>query len=212
MHADPAGLLAFLSTYGYPAIALLVALAAAGVPAPFPVAAVFVALGALTADPRGPAFVPLAAVATVAAAVGHSADYWLGRAGGPLLHRGMARLERMLGGDLLTRLERGMAHGTSGTLLIFLTRCALTPVATPISLLAGAARVPYRRYLWLELAGEAVYFTGYMALGRALGPTVARNLPTTLLFSAFLLALVLAPTLVLRLRPGLLRRVTADVG
>lgn len=212
MHADPAGLLAFVNSYGYPTVALLVALAAAGVPVPFPVAAAFVALGALTGDPRGPAFLPLAAVATLAAAVGHSADYGLGHAGGPLLRRGLARVERALGGDALTRLERGLARGGSGTLLIFLTRCALTTLATPVSLLAGAARVPYRRFLALELAGEAIYFTGYMALGRALGPAVARSLPTLLLLSALIAALVLAPTLVLRLRPGLLRRVTASAG
>ena len=212
MHADPAGLLAFVSSYGYPAVALLVALAAAGAPVPFPVSAAFVILGALTADPRGPAFLPLAVVATLAAAAGHSADFWLGRAGGPLLRRGMARLERALGGDVLTRLERGLARGRSGTLLIFLTRCALTALATPVSLLAGAARVPYRRFLALELAGEAIYFTGYMTLGRALGPAVAHSLPTLLLFSACIAALVLAPTLLLRFRPGLLRRVTASVG
>ena len=37
-----------------------------------------------------------AVVATLAAAVGHSADYGLGHAGGPLLRRGLARVERAL--------------------------------------------------------------------------------------------------------------------
>jgi membrane protein DedA with SNARE-associated domain len=208
MHADAAGLLAFLSSYGYPAVALLVALAAAGVPVPIPISAAFVALGALTADPRGPSFVGLVVVATLAAATGHSVDYWAGRGGGPPLRKGMARLERVLGADLFARVERGMGRG--GSLLILLTSCVVTTVATPVSLLAGVTRVPYGRYLALELAGEAIYFTGYLTLGRALGPAMARSLPTTILFSLLLGALILAPALLLRVRPGLLRRVAGD--
>jgi membrane protein DedA with SNARE-associated domain len=181
-----------------------VVLAAAGVPLPFPVAAAFVALGALTDAPHGPSFLALAAVAIPAAAVGHSLDYWLGRAGSPLLRRWFVRIERHLQGSALIQGERGLAR--NGSLVILLTRFLLTPIASPVSALAGAARVPYPRYLTLELVGQAIYFCGYLALGRALGPAVAQSGLTIALFFGILALVILMPAALLRLRLGVLRR------
>jgi membrane protein DedA with SNARE-associated domain len=204
MKLEAAALAQWIATYGYPALALLVALAAAGVPLPFPVAAAFVALGALTAAPRGPSFLVLALVAIPAAAAGHSLDYWLGRAGSPLLRRWLARIERGLQGSALLRGEQGLAR--NGSLVILLTRFLLTPIASPVSALAGAARVPFPRYLMLELVGQAIYFCGYLALGRALGPAVARSGLNVVLFFGVLALVILAPAALLRLRLGVLRR------
>ena len=201
------GLLALFDSYGYLALAGLVLLAAAGVPLPFPVSGAFVALGALTAEAHGPSFLALIVVAVLAAAAGHSVDFWVGRAGGgPLLRRWQARLARRMGAETLARAERGLARGSS--LLILLTRFLLTPLASPVSLLAGAARVPYRRYLALELVGQAIYFTGYLTLGRILGVAITRNPLTFVALFALIALLVVAPTLLLRLRPDLLRRLT----
>jgi membrane-associated protein len=201
---DAAALAQWIASYGYPALALLVALAAAGVPLPFPVAAAFVALGALTAAPHGPSFLALAAVAIPAAAAGHSFDYWLGRAGSPLLRRWLAYIERRSHGSALLQGERGLAR--NGSLLILLTRFLLTPIASPVSALAGAARMPYPRYLTLELVGQAIYFCGYLALGRALGPAVARSGLTIVLFFGVLALVILVPAALLRLRLGVQRR------
>jgi membrane-associated protein len=201
---DGAGLVQLIASYGYPALAVLVSLAAVGVPLPFPVAATFVALGALSARPDGPRFLVLALVATLAASAGHSADYWLGRAGSPLLGRGLQRLQsRSPAGTALTRVERGLLRRAGP--LILLTRCVITPLASPVSLLAGAARVPFSTYLALEVVGEAIYCCGYLTLGRLLGPELARTPVTLALFLLLVALVILLPPLLLRLRPGLLR-------
>jgi membrane-associated protein len=206
VHLDATTLAQWFAAYGYPALALLVTLAAAGAPLPFPVAAAFVALGALTATPHGPSFVALLVVALLAATIGHSVDYWLGRAGSPLLRGGLARLERRTGWASPARAERGFAH--NGGALILLTRFLLTPIASPVSALAGATRFPYVRYLALEALGQLIYFAGYLGLGRALGPTLVHSGPTTVLFFGVIALVAIAPILLLRLRPGLLRRLT----
>lgn len=203
MHLDATSLTQWIATYGYPALALLVALAAAGVPLPFPVAAAFVALGALSAAPNGPNFIALAGVALVAAAFGHSLDYWLGRAGSPLLRRGMAQLEKRVGWASLARTEQGFAR--NGGMLILVSRFLLTPFASPVSALAGVAHYPFARYLALEVLGQTIYFFGYLGLGRVLGPAMTRNGLTIVLFFGIIALVVLVPMLVLRLRPNLLR-------
>src|SRR5262249_33617047 len=101
---DATALTHLINSYGYPARAVFVFLAAAGMPLPFPVAATFVALGALTAHPDGPNFLALALVATLAASAGHSLDYWLGRVGSPLLEKAVRRLERRPAGAVLARI------------------------------------------------------------------------------------------------------------
>jgi hypothetical protein len=63
MPIDTTGLVHLFDSYGYLALGTLLLLAAAGVPLPWPIAASFVVLGALTAYPSGPSF--LALVATV---------------------------------------------------------------------------------------------------------------------------------------------------
>jgi membrane protein DedA with SNARE-associated domain len=201
---DEAGLVHLLASYGYPALAVLVSLAAMGVPLPFPVAATFVALGALSARPDGPHFLVLALVATLAASAGHSADYWLGRAGGPLVGRGLQRLQRRSPAETaLTRVEQGLLRRANP--LILLTRCVVTPLASPVSLLAGAARIPFSTYLALEVVGEAIYSCGYLTLGRLLGPDLAGTPLTFALFLLLIALIVLLPSLLLRLRPSLLR-------
>lgn len=206
MHLDATTFAQWFAAYGYPALALLVTLAAAGVPLPFPVAAAFVALGALTAAPHGPSFVALVAVALLAATLGHSVDYWLGRAGSPLLRRGLARLEHRTGWASLAQTDQTFAR--NGSLSILLTRFLLTPIASPVSALAGATRFPYARYLALEVVGQLIYFCGYLGLGRVLGPAMVRNGLTTVLFFGVIALVVLVPTLLLRLRPRLLRRLS----
>ncbi len=206
MHIDATTLSEWIAVYGYPALALLVTLAAAGVPLPFPVAAAFVGLGALSATPHGPNFAVLLVVALVAAALGHSVDYWLGRAGSPLLRRGLARLERRIGWGSIEGAEQRFAR--NGSMLILLSRFLLTPFASPVSALAGATRYPYARYLALEAAGQLIYFCGYLGLGRALGPAMTQNSLTIVLFFGIVALVALGPMLALRLRSRLLRRGT----
>ena len=113
----------------------------AAAPLPWPIAASFAVFGALTARPSGPSFPALALVATRAAATGHSLLYWLGRRQRRLQRwRRQRRLQRQAAA---LRVEQGLAQNAS--LLIFITRCLLTPLAGPVSLLAGAARIAVPR-------------------------------------------------------------------
>lgn len=193
------------ATYGYPALALLMLAAAAGIPLPVPVAALLVALGALSAQPHGPSWALLVLCGIPAAATGHSLDYWLGRAGSPLIKRWQHRLEQRFGGTALHRAHSGRWSG--GPLLVFLTRWTLTALASPVAALAGAVRMPYRVFLAAELAGEAIYVCGLLALGRFLGPALPRGgLFSPALWIALavvvLAATALLPRLWRRLRVG----------
>jgi membrane-associated protein len=201
---DATGLVHLFEGYGYLALGALLLLAAAGAPLPWPIAASFVVLGALTAHPSGPSFLALALVATGAATTGHSLLYWLGRSSSPRRQRWRQRLERRLGrGVTLVRVEKGIARNAS--LLILISRCLLTPLAGPVSLLAGAARIAFPIYLVCELAGTALYFCGYLTLGRLLGPSLPRD-PLILVRVYSIVALVIAvPSLALWLRTGVLR-------
>jgi membrane protein DedA with SNARE-associated domain len=102
------------------------------------------------------------------------------------------------------RVEQGIARNAS--MLIFITRCLLTPLAGPVSLLAGAARIAVPRYLVWELAGTALYFCGYLALGRLLGPMLLRDARSLALFYSIVAAVLALPSLLLWLRAGALRR------
>jgi membrane-associated protein len=205
INLDTTGLVHLFEGYGYLALGALLLLAAAGAPLPWPIAASFVLFGALTAHPSGPSFPTLALVATMAATTGHSLLYWLGRSSSPRLQRWRQRLERRLHRKVTAlRVEQGVARNAG--LLIFITRCLLTPLAGPVSLLAGAARIAVPRYLVWELAGTALYVCGYLALGRLLGPSLLGGARSLALFYGIVAVVIALPSLALWLRPGVLHR------
>ena len=204
-HVDVTGLLSHLSGPAYLTLGALFALAAMGIPVPVPVSGLLVTLGALSAQPGGPNLAVIVAVSVIALSSGHVVDYGVGRAGSPLLWRALRALERRLGRELITRLEAALERG--GSWLILLTRFLFTPLASPVSLLAGAARIRFVRYLGLEVFGQVLYVCGYLALGRLLGPTLASGGLALLFFALVLAVVVVAPALLLRLGRGLLKRV-----
>ncbi|HEX9039002.1 MAG TPA: VTT domain-containing protein [Ktedonobacterales bacterium] len=203
MHLDVPSILSLLSLYGYPALGILVAISATGTPLPFPMTTTFVTLGALTAAAHGPNFLALVIVGTLAAAVGHSADYGLGRSTRPFALRWRGRLERRIGSQTLGGVERWLDQ--SSTLVILLTRFPLTPLASPVSLGAGLMRVTYRRFLALELTGKSAYFTTCLLLGRLFGPEVTSHLGFVILGSllvTLLLSLTSVALVRMRARPS----------
>jgi membrane protein DedA with SNARE-associated domain len=205
IEVDTTGLVHFFEGYGYVALGALLLLAAAGAPLPWPIAASFVVFGTLTAYPSGPSLPALALVATMAATTGHSLLYWLGRSSSPRLQRWRRRLEcRFNAKATALRVEQGFAWNAG--LLIFITRCLLTPLAGPVSLLAGVTRITLPRYLVWELAGTALYFCGYLALGRLLGPALLRDTRSLLLFYGIVALVIALPSLVLWLRPSMHHR------
>ena len=193
------------ASYGYPALALIVLLAAAGVPLPVPVMALLVAAGALSAQPHGPSWIILALCGIPAAAAGHSLDYWLGRAGSPLVKHWQHRLEQRFGGTALHHAHTGRWSG--GPLLVFLTRWTLTALASPVATLAGAVRMPYRVFLAAEVAGEAIYVCGLLALGRLLGPALPRG---GLFAPAFWIGFAVVVLAAMALLPRIWRRLRVD--
>jgi membrane protein DedA with SNARE-associated domain len=202
---ETTGLVHLFEGYGYLALGALLLLAAAGAPLPWPIAVSFVVFGALTAHPSGPSFLALALVATMAATTGHSLLYWLGRSSSPRLQRWRLRLEHRLHRKAAAlRVEQGIARNAS--LLVFITRFLLTPMAGPVSLLAGAARIAVLRYLVWELAGTALYFCGYLALGRLLGTALLRDARSLALFYGIVALVIALPSLLLWLRGGVLHR------
>src|SRR5262249_23734515 len=62
---DTTALVHLITSYGYPALAALLLVAAVGVPLPFPITTTVIVLGALSARPDGPNFLALALVATL---------------------------------------------------------------------------------------------------------------------------------------------------
>ncbi len=109
------------------------------------------------------------AVATVGAVGGDSAGYEIGRHFGPALQR--SRLGRSVGAERWARAEHYI-H-TKGGRAIFLGRFvgvlrALVPAV------AGATRMPYRRFLGWNAAGALIWAPGTVLAGYAAGSSYRR--------------------------------------
>lgn len=148
------GLLELLPLYGLPVLGLVVAAGCFGLPVPASllmlVAGSFAAAGDF--DP-GSVFATCLGGALLADNLG----YLLGRVGGAAL---------------AGRLAPGLAAAQAllaarGGLAIFLSRWLVTPLGAPVNLLAGAARMPWRRFLLFDLAGEVLWVVLYLGLGAA---------------------------------------------
>jgi len=99
------------------------------------------------------------AAATAGNLIGSTIAYWLGRSG--LL----SRLPRC-GGPAVERCERLFER--RGQSAVFVAR--LLPLArTFVSLPAGHARIPFRRFLWLTAAGCAIWCAAFVLAGDLAG-------------------------------------------
>ena len=202
-----AALLRWVGEYGYPFLGGLLLLAAAG--APIPVEAVLVALGALSASGGGLSFVVLMVIGIGATVAGDALDYAIGRLLGQTAIerwiRGMVPESRATGtADDATAwqmwLRRLVAWSGSGAMIV-ISRCVLTPLEMPISLLAGASRRSFRSFFVYDLVGEAVYVVGYLTLGHA-GGTLASSGPWLPVAGVLAALLSVAPLLLVRWLAG----------
>ena len=196
--------LQLFATVGYPGLCALLLVAALGIGAPIPGAALLLALGALSGARGGPNLLALASVALLGLVAGHAADYWAGRLGFRLLLVRFTAISRRAPW-LHTLVNRSRRTGWPA-LLLFLSRFLLTPVASPVSLLVGAARVRFGRYLALETPGTAIYVAANLALGHALGPRAVGGGAGLLLFWLVVTALTLLPFALLWLASRLVVR------
>lgn len=196
----PGTLAHLVATYGYPALAVLIVIASAGVP--LPISPLLLAFGALSARPGGPNFLALALLATAANLPGDLLDFGLGRLGGPLVQRRLAHLRRAAGGEV--RLGGAGGHlRRDDSLLLLLTRFLFTPISSPVSVLAGASGMRLASFLTLDLTGKAIYAFGYLTLGRVFGAHVALGSPLVALVP-LVIVLPLLASVVLR-RAGFFR-------
>lgn len=152
-----------MTAYGYVGYAALVLIAAAGVPLPLSV--LLFAVGALSATAHGPDVFALMVIGTVAAACGDSLDYALGRMGSSLVRNRVLQLLQR-GSSSSGTLERLWRHQHAA---VFLTRCLITALSMPVSMLAGASRMPIARFLALDVAGKGLFVVVCLMLGRWFG-------------------------------------------
>lgn len=151
--------LAALVQYGLPALFGVVLIAATGVP--LPATLVLIAAGSFveqgTLDLRW-----VLGLAISAAVIGDNLGYWAGRWGGRRLAR---RLSGWSGGDArLNDAERLTKRW--GGLGIFLSRWLCTPLGPPLNVTSGMAAYAWPSFLAYDVAGEVVWVSGYVFLGR----------------------------------------------
>lgn len=177
-----------LQTYGYAALFLLVALESMGIPLPGETALVTAA--ALAASGRlaiGEVFL----TASVAAVVGDSAGYWIGRKGGLPLVRRYGRLVRLREAHLDQAHTFFARHGAKA---VFLGRFVAL-LRTWAAVLAGAAHMPYPAFLFYNVAGGVIWALLFSALGYTFGrslPRLERYLGQASLAAALAVALAAA--------------------
>jgi membrane protein DedA with SNARE-associated domain len=139
--------------------------------APLPATATLIVIGSSTATTMGPNFPLLSLVGTVAATSGDLFDYGLGRLSSRVLHTWLQRpLSWML---RATAMGRGNTPVRAGGAVVFLSRVLLPSLGSPISVLAGASKASVGRFLAWDVAGEAIYVVGNLAIGRWLGKALA---------------------------------------
>jgi membrane-associated protein len=184
-------LLGFLTPYCYASLVIVVLVAAAG--APVPTGALFIGLGALSIQPHGPNFLALALLGTAAGVSGDVLDYGLGRVGRPVLYAWLLRPFLKFSGFGIKDANTGLGRGSG--MMIFLTRFTLTPLASPLSILAGVVRAPLARFLAWDAPGDAVAVIGNLALGRWLGSGLTTHSPHAAAFWGVLAFAGVAPTL-----------------
>ena len=175
LDVDFASLTHAVATYGYPVLFVLVVVASAG--APLPVGILLAGLGAASAQSGGPNFALLVASGLAASVVGDGVDFGIGRVGGRraiLWAQARLRNSRWLGpAARLGKLPRLEA-------MVFLSRFAMTALATPASLVAGATGMAAGAFLFWDAAGEAVFVVGNLTLGRFLSASGLSSGPLVL--------------------------------
>lgn len=151
------------------AIAALVAFGESGlgVGTVFPGETAVLVLGTSATEPAR--FTLMLFVVGLGVTAGDHVGYWLGRRHGPRLRE--AKMVRKLG---QRHWDRAMAAlNQYGAAAVFVTR--LVPVVRTLTpAVAGAARVPYRRFLPASLVGSLMWSALYVSLGAFAGASATR--------------------------------------
>jgi membrane protein DedA with SNARE-associated domain len=151
-------LFGLLSTYGLPALFIILAVSSAGVP--FPITLLLIATGSFVAQGEMVLWQVLI-VCSAGAIVGDNIGYWLGRWGGrKLVHR---ITERFGGADMIKRAEAFTKRW--GGVGVFLSRWLITPLGPWLNLTSGIAGYSWPRFLFWDVLGEVLWVVIYVSLG-----------------------------------------------
>lgn len=201
---DLHAILHWTASYGYPGVFAALGAAALGIGVPIPVTALLLTLGALSGLADGPNIAALAVAGIAGIAVGHIIDYGAGRLGQKMTNRWLARVQRSSRVNSLVQSAMSLRGGFAG--LVFASRFLLTPIASPISFLAGATRMRPGLYLGLEASGAGVYVMGNLLLGRIIGPGLLSNGAALPVFWIVVALLTLVPVVLVRVSARVLGR------
>lgn len=155
-----------VETFGYLAVALLVALESVFPPIP---SEVVLPVGGFVAGRGDASLLGMIAAATVGSVVGAWVLYGVSAAIGPVrLHAFVARHGRWFGlkPQHLTRAETWFAHRRDAAVLI--GRC-VPLIRSIVSIPAGFQRMPFLRFTVLSAAGSLVWNTALIGAGAVLG-------------------------------------------
>jgi membrane protein DedA with SNARE-associated domain len=158
-------LLAALVRYGSPALFIVVAIAALGVP--LPVTLLLIVTGSLAAQDQLN-FRNAIVIAAAGSVAGDQIGYSIGRWGGKLL---IARLTGMLGSpEKLRELDtKAKRWGGAG---VFFSRWLVTPLGPWINLASGAAGYSWVRFTLWDVLGETLGAVLFIYLGRVFSDRV----------------------------------------
>jgi membrane-associated protein len=148
-------LLALLTSYGLPALFLILMVTSAGVP--FPDSLLLVAVGSFAEQgdlPFWPAVLTGIAGAVAGDQIGYAIGYWGGR---PLA-------ARLVGAERLTR-ARDFSRKWGGW-GIFLSRWLVGPLGPWLNVTSGLTEYSWRRFVLIDVIGEAIWVLLYVSLGR----------------------------------------------
>jgi membrane protein DedA with SNARE-associated domain len=148
-------LLVLLTSYGLPALFLILLVTSAG--APFPDSLLLVAVGSFVAQ-GDLDFVPVVVVGTLGAVAGDQVGYALGYWGGRPLAAKVAGAERIAKAEAFSRKWGGPG--------VFFSRWLIGPLGPWINITSGMTVYPWARFVLLDVAGELIWVVLYVSLGR----------------------------------------------
>ncbi|HMF56960.1 MAG TPA: DedA family protein [Pyrinomonadaceae bacterium] len=152
-------LFGLLSTYGLPALFVILAIASAGVP--FPITLLLIATGSFVAQGEMGLWRVLI-VCSAGAITGDQIGYWLGRWGGRKLVHRVAK--RFGGADKIKRAEAFTKRW--GGVGVFLSRWLVTLLGPWLNLTSGIAGYSWPRFLFWDVLGEVLWVVIYVGLGK----------------------------------------------
>ena len=151
-------LLTQIINYGAPILGAIVFLGAIGIP--FPATIIVIAVGAFCRQ-GFLSWPSTGLIALTCVVLGDCLSYAMG------FHVREPVLRRFRGSDKWIQAENSFQRW--GGMSVLLTRFLITGIAVPVNLIAGTGSFPFRRFLFYDLSGEAIWIFGYGGLGYLFG-------------------------------------------